>query len=120
MPKFRSVHPQWCNYTWYHDNKKNNRNDQDADGTTKAEVFFVILLDHDLESNHGIFLQSRKWQENGWEPRWFRKNSEAATFGYVGGYWEARAQRKWDGCPDIFGDFSNDSNNTSSENNSKS
>ncbi|XP_078155740.1 oxysterol-binding protein-related protein 2B-like isoform X1 [Carex rostrata] len=63
---------------------------------------------------------SRKWQENGWEPRWFRKNSEAATFGYVGGYWEARAQRKWDGCPDIFGDFSDDSNKTPSENNSKS
>jgi hypothetical protein len=48
-------------------------------------------------------LQSRKMQDNGWKPRWFRRDDD--TFRYVGGYWEARQQRKWDGCHDIFGEF---------------
>ncbi|AQL10240.1 Oxysterol-binding protein 1 [Zea mays] len=46
---------------------------------------------------------SRKMQDNGWKPRWFRRDDD--TFRYVGGYWEARQQRKWDGCHDIFGEF---------------
>ncbi|XP_043716326.1 oxysterol-binding protein-related protein 2A-like [Telopea speciosissima] len=48
---------------------------------------------------------SRKLQENGWKPRWFQKDSEDGPFRYVGGYWEAREQSKWDGCPQIFGEF---------------
>lgn len=52
---------------------------------------------------------SRKMQENGWKPRWFRKDDKTGTFCYIGGYWEAREQRKWDDCPDIFGEFSVDS-----------
>ncbi|XP_047325369.1 oxysterol-binding protein-related protein 2A-like isoform X2 [Impatiens glandulifera] len=49
---------------------------------------------------------SRKLQENGWKPRWFRRESEDATFRYIGGYWEAREKRQWDGCPNnIFGEF---------------
>ncbi|XP_026421744.1 oxysterol-binding protein-related protein 2A-like isoform X2 [Papaver somniferum] len=48
---------------------------------------------------------SRKLQENGWKPRWFEKESEGGPFRYVGGYWEAREQSKWDGCADIFTDF---------------
>ncbi|KAM0942454.1 putative oxysterol-binding protein [Dioscorea sansibarensis] len=48
---------------------------------------------------------SRKLQENGWKPRWFRKDSEDGTYRYVGGYWEAREQRNWDGCPNIFGEL---------------
>ncbi|XP_010919505.1 oxysterol-binding protein-related protein 2A isoform X1 [Elaeis guineensis] len=53
---------------------------------------------------------SRKLQENGWKPRWFRKDSENGSFCYVGGYWEARKQKKWDDCPDIFGEFSEGQN----------
>ncbi|XWS38537.1 hypothetical protein CRYUN_Cryun19dG0139800 [Craigia yunnanensis] len=49
---------------------------------------------------------SRKLQENGWKPRWFQRDGENGSFRYVGGYWEAREQRKWDGCPNIFGEFS--------------
>ncbi|KAJ6826379.1 oxysterol-binding protein-related protein 2A-like isoform X1 [Iris pallida] len=49
---------------------------------------------------------SRKLQENGWQPRWFRKDSKEGTFRYLGGYWEAREQKKWEGCPDIFGELS--------------
>ncbi|CAL4915492.1 unnamed protein product [Urochloa decumbens] len=49
---------------------------------------------------------ARKMQENGWKPRWFQRDSEDGTFRYVGGYWEAREQRKWDGCNDIFGNLS--------------
>ncbi|PIA50155.1 hypothetical protein AQUCO_01300711v1 [Aquilegia coerulea] len=48
---------------------------------------------------------SRKMQENGWKPRWFQKNVETGSFCYAGGYWEAREQRKWDGCPQIFGEL---------------
>ncbi|OMO55154.1 Oxysterol-binding protein [Corchorus capsularis] len=48
---------------------------------------------------------SRKLQENGWKPRWFQREGEDGPFRYVGGYWEAREQGKWDECPNIFGDF---------------
>ncbi|WOK95373.1 oxysterol-binding protein-related protein 2A-like isoform X1 [Canna indica] len=47
---------------------------------------------------------SRKLQENGWKPRWFRKEGEDGTYRYAGGYWEAREQKKWDDCPNIFGE----------------
>ncbi|KAL5551153.1 hypothetical protein UlMin_001329 [Ulmus minor] len=49
---------------------------------------------------------SRKLQENGWKPRWFEREGENGPFHYAGGYWETREQGKWDGCPDIFGEFS--------------
>ncbi|KAF8697880.1 hypothetical protein HU200_035374 [Digitaria exilis] len=51
-------------------------------------------------------LKARKMQESGWKPRWFQRGSEDGTFRYVGGYWEAREERKWDGCNDIFGNLS--------------
>ncbi|KAL8503325.1 hypothetical protein ACS0TY_022167 [Phlomoides rotata] len=50
---------------------------------------------------------SRKLQEHGWEPRWFQRDGEG-PFRYTGGYWEAREQGKWDGCPDIFGEITQD------------
>ena len=53
-----------------------------------------------------VMLQSRKIQENGWKPRWFRRESEDSSFHYAGGYWEAREMGKWNECPDIFGKFS--------------
>ncbi|XP_027361175.1 oxysterol-binding protein-related protein 2A-like [Abrus precatorius] len=52
---------------------------------------------------------SRKMQENGWKPRWFRREGEKEAFRYVGGYWEARELGRWDGCPNIFGKFNEDS-----------
>ncbi|XP_040989220.1 oxysterol-binding protein-related protein 2A isoform X2 [Juglans microcarpa x Juglans regia] len=51
---------------------------------------------------------SRKLQENGWKPRWFQREGENGSFCYGGGYWEAREQGKWNGCPDIFGEFNED------------
>uniref|UniRef100_A0A0A9H0Z7 Uncharacterized protein n=1 Tax=Arundo donax TaxID=35708 RepID=A0A0A9H0Z7_ARUDO len=50
---------------------------------------------------------ARKMQESGWKPRWFQRDGKDGTFRYVGGYWEAREQRKWVGCNDIFGNSSN-------------
>lgn len=50
---------------------------------------------------------STKLQEDGWKPRWFRRDGEQGTYRYVGGYWECREQNQWEGCPDIFGDLSN-------------
>ncbi|XP_022845972.1 oxysterol-binding protein-related protein 2A-like isoform X1 [Olea europaea var. sylvestris] len=49
---------------------------------------------------------SRKLQENGWQPRWFQRDCKDGSFRYVGGYWEAREQGKWDRCPNIFGEIS--------------
>ncbi|XAR70441.1 hypothetical protein NMG60_11027290 [Bertholletia excelsa] len=49
---------------------------------------------------------SRKLQENGWKPRWFEREGEGGPFRYAGGYWEAREREKWDRCPNIFGEFS--------------
>jgi hypothetical protein len=47
--------------------------------------------------------QARKMQESGWKPRWFAKDKASGSYRYMGGYWEAREKRKWDSCPDIFG-----------------
>ncbi|CAN6676254.1 unnamed protein product [Malus baccata var. baccata] len=49
--------------------------------------------------------QARKLQERGWQPRWFRKD-EDGCYSYVGGYWETREKKNWDGIPDIFGQSS--------------
>ncbi|KAK1313648.1 Oxysterol-binding protein-related protein 1D [Acorus calamus] len=46
--------------------------------------------------------QARKLQERGWKPRWFSRDKEDDCYRYVGGYWEAREEKKWDGIPDIF------------------
>ncbi|KAI4372455.1 hypothetical protein MLD38_010682 [Melastoma candidum] len=51
---------------------------------------------------------SRKIQESGWEPRWFRREGEGGPFRYTGGYWESREQTQWDGCPNIYGEFIED------------
>lgn len=47
---------------------------------------------------------SRKLQEDGWRPRWFEREGEDGPYHYKGGYWEAREQGNWDGCPNIFGE----------------
>ncbi|KAJ0976041.1 hypothetical protein J5N97_018006 [Dioscorea zingiberensis] len=47
--------------------------------------------------------QARRMQERGWKPRWFVKDKGSDTYHYIGGYWEARERRNWEGCPDIFG-----------------
>ncbi|XP_045814238.1 oxysterol-binding protein-related protein 1C-like isoform X1 [Trifolium pratense] len=52
--------------------------------------------------------QARKMQESGWEPRWFARDKTSGTYRYIGGYWEARQQRSWNSCPDIFGHIPSD------------
>ncbi|XVF64636.1 hypothetical protein PTKIN_Ptkin09bG0183800 [Pterospermum kingtungense] len=52
--------------------------------------------------------QARKMQESGWKPRWFAKDKGSGAYRYIGGYWEAREQGKWDSCPDIFGQIPSD------------
>ncbi|KAJ8615587.1 hypothetical protein MRB53_034959 [Persea americana] len=46
--------------------------------------------------------QARRMQERGWQPRWFRKDRDDDCYRYVGGYWEVREKKLWDGVPDIF------------------
>ncbi|KAH9621255.1 hypothetical protein KSS87_010068 [Heliosperma pusillum] len=53
---------------------------------------------------------SRKLQEDGWKPKWFEKEGEEGTYNYKGGYWEAREQGNWNGCPNIFGEIRDDVN----------
>lgn len=60
------------------------------------------------DNTYFLLLQSRKLQENGWKPRWFQREGEDGPFRYVGGYWEAREQRKWDSCLQIFGEINED------------
>ncbi|KAJ0250247.1 Oxysterol-binding protein-related protein 2B [Hirschfeldia incana] len=48
---------------------------------------------------------SRKIQESGWRPRWFEPQGESESYKYTGGYWEARDEKRWDDCPNIFGEF---------------
>ncbi|KAL6992945.1 Oxysterol-binding protein-related protein 1C [Sarracenia purpurea var. burkii] len=52
--------------------------------------------------------QSRKMQERGWKPKWFAKQDDTNTYCYVGGYWKASEDGKWESCPDIFGRVPND------------
>lgn len=39
-------------------------------------------------------IQARRMQEKGWQPRWFKKDSEDDCFQYIGGYWEERERAK--------------------------
>ncbi|XP_012446768.1 oxysterol-binding protein-related protein 1C isoform X2 [Gossypium raimondii] len=52
--------------------------------------------------------QARNMQERGWKPRWFAKDKNSDSYRFIGGYWEAREQGKWDSCPDIFGQIPSD------------
>ncbi|KAH1126154.1 hypothetical protein GYH30_015264 [Glycine max] len=52
--------------------------------------------------------QAQKMQEKGWKPRWFAKEKGSNSYRYVGGYWETREKGNWESCPDIFGQFSTD------------
>lgn len=61
---------------------------------------FVTVFKQMLSST-----QSRKLQESGWTPRWFQQDSVNDQYRYIGGYWEARGLKKWDGCPNIFEDI---------------
>ncbi|KAJ3669503.1 hypothetical protein LUZ60_011453 [Juncus effusus] len=51
---------------------------------------------------------SKKFQDNGWKPKWFNKDGTEEGYRYSGGYWEAREQKNWSECPNIFGDIYND------------
>ncbi|CAO2186994.1 unnamed protein product [Urochloa humidicola] len=48
---------------------------------------------------------STKLQDNGWKPRWFEQDTKDGMYRYKGGYWETRDEGRWDGCLDIFGEF---------------
>jgi oxysterol-binding protein 1 len=52
--------------------------------------------------------QSKSIQEDGWKPRWFKKDDKEDSYHYLGGYWEAKDQNNWYGCRDIFKDLSDE------------
>lgn len=70
----------------------------------KKFFFFFLSVVITVDSS----MQSRKLQEDGWKPRWFQREGENGSFRYVGGYWEAREQGNWHGCPNIFSLFDDD------------
>ncbi|KAK9045954.1 hypothetical protein V6N11_051857 [Hibiscus sabdariffa] len=55
----------------------------------------------------------KKTKKNGCKPRRFHRDGESGSFRHAGGYWEARERGKWDGCPNIFGEFNEESVDTS-------
>ncbi|KAJ8449386.1 hypothetical protein Cgig2_002518 [Carnegiea gigantea] len=55
---------------------------------------------------------SRKMQEDGWKPRWFEREGDDGPYRYKGGYWETREWGTWDGCPNIYGEYSEDPSNS--------
>ena len=67
-----------------------------------------LLCSHIYSHSYFVPLQSRKLQENGWKPRWFQREGEDGPFRYMGGYWEAREEGKWDGCVNIFDELNED------------
>ena len=42
------------------------------------------------------------------EAQMVQKEGDNGPFHFVGEYWEARQQGKWDECPNIFGEFNED------------
>jgi hypothetical protein len=59
--------------------------------------------------------RARMEQEAGWQPRWFHKGNRSNTYEYIGGYWEAREDGKWDNCRDIFGPDQTEAENCKAE-----
>jgi hypothetical protein len=59
--------------------------------------------------------RARMEQEAGWQPRWFHKGNRSNTYEYIGGYWEAREDGKWDNCQDIFGPDQTEAENCKAE-----
>jgi hypothetical protein len=66
-------------------------------------------------NNEKLRLEEKQRQERGaaeaagqpWAARWFEEvqggRRGLETWRYKGGYWEARAAGKWEGCRDIYG-----------------
>ena len=76
-------------------------------GCSKKNFYRNVLLHLALTRWFFYWWQSRKLQEHGWKPRWFERDGEG-PFRYIGGYWETREQGTWNGCPDVFGEITED------------
>ena len=61
---------------------------------------------HRVEEKQRASRKERAAQNDEWQPRWFKQQVDEITgepcWVYAGGYWESRAEGKWDNVPDIF------------------
>ncbi|GAB2280555.1 Oxysterol-binding protein- protein 1D [Dionaea muscipula] len=78
-----------------------------TDSRLRPDQRYLENGDYELANTEKLRLeqsqrQARRMQESGWEPRWFQKD-EDGCYRYIGGYWEVREKRNWEGIPDIFG-----------------
>ncbi|KAK4343242.1 hypothetical protein RND71_036336 [Anisodus tanguticus] len=84
-----------------------------TDSRLRPDQRFLENGEYEIANSEKLRLEQRqrqasKMQEKGWKPRWFAKPKGSDTYQYIGGYWEARETRKWESCPHIFGEVSED------------
>ncbi|KAJ8560821.1 hypothetical protein K7X08_022681 [Anisodus acutangulus] len=81
-----------------------------TDSRLRPDQRFLENGEYEMADSEKLRLEQRqreasKMQERGWQPR-FAKQKGSDTYQYKGGYWEARQTDKWDSCPHIFGEIS--------------
>ncbi|XP_058758245.1 oxysterol-binding protein-related protein 1C-like isoform X1 [Vicia villosa] len=84
-----------------------------TDSRLRPDQRFLENGEYEMANSEKLRLEQRqrqagKMQASGWEPQWFAKDKSSGTYRYVGGYWEARQQRNWNSCPNIFGQIPSD------------
>ncbi|KAK4712882.1 hypothetical protein R3W88_018789 [Solanum pinnatisectum] len=82
-----------------------------TDSRLRPDQRFLENGEYEMADSEKLRLEQRqreasKMQERGWQPRWFAKQKGSDTYKYKGGYWEARQTGKWNSCPHIFGEIS--------------
>ncbi|XP_059287656.1 oxysterol-binding protein-related protein 1C-like isoform X1 [Lycium ferocissimum] len=82
-----------------------------TDSRLRPDQRFLENGEYEMADSEKLRLEQRqreasKMQERGWQPRWFAKPKGSDTYQYKGGYWEARQTGKWESCPHIFGEIS--------------
>nr|ABB43279.1 oxysterol-binding related protein 1 [Petunia integrifolia] len=82
-----------------------------TDSRLRPDQRFLENGEYEMADSEKLRLEKRqreasKMQERGWQPRWFAKPKGSDTYQYKGGYWEARENGKWESCPHIFGEIS--------------
>ncbi|CAN4084352.1 unnamed protein product [Withania somnifera] len=82
-----------------------------TDSRLRPDQRFLENGEYEMADSEKLRLEQRqreasKMQERSWQPRWFAKPKGSNTYQYTGGYWEARQTGKWNSCPHIFGEIS--------------
>ncbi|XP_033515001.1 oxysterol-binding protein-related protein 1B-like isoform X3 [Nicotiana tomentosiformis] len=84
-----------------------------TDSRLRPDQRFLENGEYEIANSEKLRLEQRqrqasKMQERGWTPRWFTKPKGRDTYQYKGGYWDVRETGKWESCPHIFGEVSDE------------